>query len=163
MTESSFPRLWNEDLNVPENLTPLPRPLCNSGEMMAQKAFVFIIRMLRRRRRKRRREVVTSQQAVWGPGESLGHDVPLASWSGQLSYNHHSAWSSRCHPLPQALWPRGALCQCLLPPPPSPHPPQRPGQISQSRLKPLALPLEATTASSSSASLRSRAGSARQA
>lgn len=29
---------------MPETLTPLPRPLCNSGEMMAQKAFVFIIK-----------------------------------------------------------------------------------------------------------------------
>lgn len=41
---------------------------------------------------------MTSQQTALGLRESLGHDVPLASWLGQLSYNHHRAWSSLSAP-----------------------------------------------------------------
>lgn len=64
--------------------------------------------------------MVTSQQAVWGPRESLGHDVPLASWSGQLSYNHHSAWSSGHHPLSQPRGPEEHPVNVSFSHPPSP-------------------------------------------
>ena len=49
------PHLWGEALQ-----SDSPGPLCNSGEMMAQKAFVLIIEI------RRRRETVTSQQTGWG-------------------------------------------------------------------------------------------------
>lgn len=58
---------------------------------------------------------MTSQQTAWGLGESLGHDVPLARWLGQLSCNHSSAWSSLSHHLPQLLWPGGASINVSFP------------------------------------------------
>lgn len=131
---------------MPKDLAPLPRLLRNSGEMMAQKTFVFIIKILRRRK-----EAVTSQQTSvggWG-GRGREHDVPLASWSSQLTYTHWGPGHHSVAPSPSPSSPEEH---------PSPSPSPLTAQtISQSCLNPLALPLKATTASSSSSPRSPRA------
>ena len=98
------PHLWGEALQ-----SDSPGPLCNSGEMMAQKAFVLIIEI------RRRRETVTSQQTGWGWERFQATMSPWPRWSGQPSCTYHGAWSSLSHPFPQPFWPRGASINVSFP------------------------------------------------
>lgn len=130
---------------MPKDLAPLPRLLRNSGEMMAQKTFVFIIKILRRRK-----EADFPANQCAGGGRGREHDVPLASWSSQLTYTHWGPGHHSVAPSPSPSSPEEH---------PSPSPSPLTAQtISQSCLNPLALPLKATTASSSSSPRSPRAG-----